>query len=61
MSAVATLPTRLTVDDAWRTFQALAMQAAADPRLFADREHYEAMHRAHVAFAELLDRAERRR
>lgn len=60
MSAVATLPTRLTLDDAWQRYQSLANMAVADPSLFAERAHCEAMHLAHRAFTDLLDKAERR-
>lgn len=59
MSAVAVLPTQLTLNEAWSRYQELVLRAIDRPALFADRKHMEAMHRADRAFADLLISTER--
>jgi hypothetical protein len=51
---VAHLPTALNAEQAWFEYHRLAMLADADRRLWTDREHCEAMARAHARWQALF-------
>jgi hypothetical protein len=51
---ISSLPTRLNAEAAWEEYHALAMAADADRRLWTDREHCEAMARAHARWQSLF-------
>lgn len=54
MSNVAILPTQLSAEAAWERYSALVRQATDDNRLWADRQHCEAVFRAHEEFRKVF-------
>lgn len=59
MNVVSIIPTAQTVDAAWARYQALAREVENNPKLSMDRNHSEAMIRAHRRFADLFNAMER--
>lgn len=55
MSAVAVLPTRMTLDTAWERYAAFVRAIIENPALGADRAHCEAMIRAFKEFSDLFE------
>lgn len=54
MNNLAVLPTALSADAAWERYAALVRAANEDSRLLADREHREAVFRAHEEFRKVF-------
>ncbi len=54
MNIVATLPTRLTIEDAWNDYTRLVRQMDDDPTLRTNLEHQVAIVRAHERWSRLF-------